>query len=84
MQAIIRFLIHLSYYCKYSTVIKYLSAINVLHRHFGFNVTFQEVFSIKLILRGLRRILGDVPVQKLPITLDILLSSQHDLTQASG
>ena len=73
VQTIIRFLIHLSYYCKYSTVIKYLSAINVLHRHFGFNVTFEEVFSIKPVLRRLRRILGDAPVQKLPITPDILL-----------
>ena len=83
MQSIIRFLIHLSYYCKYSTVIKYLSAINVLHRHFGFNVTFQEVFSIKLILRGLRRILGDAPVQKLPITPDILLRLHPQFTARS-
>ena len=80
VQTIIRFLIHLSYYCKYSTVIKYLSAINVLHRHFGFNVTFQEVFSIKSVLRGLRCILGDAPVQKLPITPDILLRLHPQFT----
>ena len=77
------FLIHLSYYCKYSTVINYLSAINVLHRHFGFNVMFQEVFSIKLILRGLWRILGDAPVQKLPITPDILLRLYPQFTARS-
>ena len=80
VQTIIRFIIHLSYYCKYSTVIKYLSAINVLHRHFDFNVTFQEVFSIKPVLRGLRRILGDAPVQKLPITPDILLRLHPQFT----
>lgn len=80
---IIQFLIHLSYHCKYSTVINYLSAINVLHRHFGFNVTFQEVFSVKLILCGLRRILGDAPVQKLPMTPDILLHLQPQLTARS-
>ena len=82
-QTIIRFLIHLSYYCKYSTVINYLSAINVLHRHFGLNVTFQEVFSIKLILRGFRRILGDAPVEKLPMTPDILLRLHPQLTARS-
>lgn len=82
-RTIIQFLIHLSYHCKYSTVINYLSAINVLHRHFGFNVTFQEVFSVKLILCGLRRILGDAPVQKLPMTPDILLHLQPQLTARS-
>ncbi|XP_078345379.1 uncharacterized protein LOC144630885 [Oculina patagonica] len=79
-QTIIRFLIHLSYYCKYSTVINYLTAINVLHRHFGFNVTFQEMFPVKLILHGLRRILGDTPAQKLPMTPDILSRLHPQLT----
>ena len=65
-QTIIRFLIHLSFYCKYSTVLNYLSAINVLHRHFGFNV-----------------ILGDAPVQKLPMTPDILLQLHPRFTARS-
>ena len=82
-QTIMRFLIHFSYYCKYSTVINYLSAINVLHRHFDFNVTFQEVFSIKFILRGLQHILGDAPGQKLPMTPDILLQFHPQLTAQS-
>ena len=55
----IRFLVYLWSYCKYSTIINYLSAVNVLHRHFVHNVTFQDVFSIRLIIRRLRRILGD-------------------------
>ena len=71
-QTIVRFLIHLSTYCKYCSIINYLSAINVLHRHFGHSVTFQDVFTIKLVTRGLRRILGDAQEQKLPITPDIL------------
>ena len=49
----------------------------------GFNVTFQEVFSVKLILRGLRRILGDAPVQKLPMTPGILLKIHPQLTARS-
>ena len=86
-KTIIRFLVHLSTYCKYSTIINYLSGINVLHRHFGHNVTFQDIFSIKRLIRGLRRILGDAQEQKLPITPEILtrmLSLQHLLTQDSG
>ena len=69
---VIRFLVHLSTYCKYSTIINYLSALNVLHRHFGYNVALHDVFSIKLIIRGLRRILGDAQEQKLPFTPEIL------------
>lgn len=78
-RTVIRFLIHLSTYCKYSTIINYLSAINVLHRHFGHNVTFQDVFAVKLIVRGLRRILGDAQEQKLPITPEILLRIRSEL-----
>ena len=65
---------HLPTSFKYCTIINYLSAINVFHRHFGHSVTFQEVFTIKLVMltRGLRRISGDAREQKLPITPDIL------------
>ena len=78
-RTVIRFLIHLSTYCKYSTIINYLSAINVLHRHFGHHVTFQDVFAVKLIVRGLRRTLGDAQEQKLPITPEILLRLRSEL-----
>ena len=80
---VIRFLVHLSSHCKYSTIINYLSAINVLHQHFGHNVTFQDVFSIRLIIRGLRRILGAAQEQKLPITPEILLRVHPQLTATS-
>jgi len=65
---------HLPTSFKYCTIITYLSGINVFHRHFGDSVTFQEVFTIKLIMltRGLRRILGDAREQKLPIIPHIL------------
>ena len=82
-RTVIRFLIHLSSYCKYSTIINYLSAINVLHRHFGHDVTFQEVFTVKLIVRSLRRVLGDAREQKLPITPEILLRLRPTLTADS-
>ena len=78
-RTVIRFLIHLPTYCKYSTIINYLSAINVLHRHFGHHVTFQDVFAVKPIVRGLRRTLGDAQEQKLPITPKILLRLRSEL-----
>jgi len=74
-RTVIRFLIHLSSHCKYSTIINYLSAVNVLHRHFGHDVTFQDAFAVKLIVHGLRRILGDAHEQTLPITPEILFAS---------
>ena len=70
----------LSTYCKYCTIINYLSAINFLYRHFGHDVAFQDEFCIKLITRGLRRILGDDREQKLPITPRILLRLRPELT----
>ena len=79
----IRFLVHLSSYCKYSMIINYLYPIKVLHRHFGYNVIFQDMFSIRLIIRGLRRILCYAQEQKLPITPKILLQIHPQLAAAS-
>ena len=61
------------------SIINYLSAINVLHRHFSHPVTFQDVFAVKLIVRCLRRTLGDAQEQKLPITPEILLRLRSEL-----
>jgi len=72
----------LSPYCKYSTIINYLFAINVLHWHFG-HVTFQDVFSIKIIIPGLQCILGNAQVQKLSITPGILVRIQPQLAAPS-
>ena len=70
----------MSSYCKYSTIINYLSAINVLHRHFGDDITLQDAFAVKLIIRGLRRILGNAHEQKLPVTSEILFRLRSTLT----
>lgn len=42
-------------------------------------VTFQDVFAVKLIVRGLRRILGDAQEEKLPITPEIPLRIRSEL-----
>ena len=73
----------MSSYCKYSKIINQLSAINVLHRHFVHNVTFQDLFSIRLIIRCLRRILGDAQEQKLPFIPEILFRIHPQLIATS-
>ena len=83
---VIRFLTHLSTYCKYTTIINYLSAFNVLHRHFGYELKFQEHFLVILLLCGLRRILDNSREKKLLITPGILqrLHSQIRLLRDTG
>ena len=60
-------------------IINSLSALNVLHQHFGHDVTFQDAFAFKLIVCGLRSILGVAHEQKLPITPEILLCVRSKL-----
>lgn len=63
-----RFLVVLGQTCKFATVTNYLSAINVLHRYYGHEIDFRLYFLVKLILSGLRRILGGESVPKDPLT----------------
>ena len=66
--------------CNYSIIINNHSAINVLHRHFGYNVAFHDVFTIKLIIRGFRGVLGD-PKNK---NYRLLLKSFHAFVHCSS
>lgn len=63
-----RFLVVLGQTCKFATVTNYVSAINGLHRYYGYEIDFRQYFIVKLILSGLRRILGGVSVPKDPLT----------------
>ena len=67
-----RFLIWQSRSSKYSTCNNYLSAINVLHRFYGFDIDFREFFLIKLVMKGLKSILGDHVKQKRPFSVEEL------------
>ena len=69
-----RFLIWQSSTSKYSTCNNYLSAINVLHKFYGFDIDYRECFLIKLIMKGLKSILGDHVKQKRPFTVQELES----------
>lgn len=67
-----RFLVVLGQTSKFATVTNYLSAINGLHRYYGHEIDFRSYFMVKLILSGLRRILGGQSVPKDPLTPDQL------------
>jgi hypothetical protein len=57
---------------KPSSLPCYLNVVRILHVHSGFDKPFLNNFEISLIKRGVSRALGAPPVQKRPITLDLL------------
>ena len=57
---ICRFIAYIARSSKYSTVNNYLSAVIVLHRMYGYEVKFREDYAVKLVLQGIRRVLGDL------------------------
>lgn len=61
------FLVVLGQTSQFATVTYYLSAINGLHRYYGYDIDFQVYFVVKLILSGLRCILGGQSVPKDPL-----------------
>lgn len=65
---IARFLIHLGQSSQFSTVTNYLSAVINLHRYYGYDIDFRSYYIIKLILSGLKRILGGLSTPKDPLT----------------
>lgn len=68
-----RFLTYLARSCKFSTINNYLSALIVLHKYHGFSAEFRGTFYIQLVVRGLKRILGDEPCQAIPLSPEQLL-----------
>lgn len=62
-----RFLTFLARSCKFSTINNYLTAVIVLHKYHGFTPDFRETFYMKLVLKGLRRILGEETSKAAPL-----------------
>lgn len=63
-----RFLIHLGQSSRFTTVTNYLSAVINLHRYYGYDGDFRSYYIIKMILAGLKRILGGLSTPKDPLT----------------
>lgn len=81
-----RYIAHLSLKLSFSSLRNYLSVVRILHLEAG-KPNPLDSFYISSILKGARRVLGEVSKPKLPITIDILkqvfscidLSSPHDI-----
>ena len=68
----LRFLVFLSKSCKYSTINNYESAIINMQKFHGFYLNYRESFLIKLLLKGLKNVLGDKVIQKAFLSVDQL------------
>ena len=82
-QTVSRFIVFLARTVKYVTVNNYISAINKLHECYGHRVNFRDYFMVKLVLMGIKRRLGDISIQKIPLTPSQLLTihSKLDLSK---
>lgn len=67
-----RYIAYLSLKCKYSSIVNYLSVVRLLHLERGYPNPL-ETYWVSTLKKGTRRLLGDTPNRKLPITPAILL-----------
>ena len=71
-QDLARYVAHLSYRLKYSSIINYLTVVRLIHLEAGHDNPLSTYY-IGTLQKGVRRLLGDARCPKLPITPDILL-----------
>ena len=74
-----RFLVWQSRSSKFSTCNNYLSAINTLHKFYGCDIDFRQVFLVKLVLKGLKSTLGNTTIQKIPFSVEELMAMYRSL-----
>lgn len=71
-QDLARYVAHLSFRLKYSSIINYLTVVRLLHLEAGFENPLSAYY-FSTVQKGVKRLLGDSVSPKLPITPDILL-----------
>lgn len=67
-----RYLVYMADNFVYSSIQNYLSALWAFHKVNGYECEAKGSFSINMTLRGIRRLLGDIKVQAVPITVNDL------------
>ena len=67
-----RYIAHLSRRLSFNSVRQYLNAVRIIHLEAGEKNPLEGNWYIATILKGVRRVKGDLTKQKLPITLNIL------------
>lgn len=75
-----RFLLFKAETVKYVTVNNYLSAIISLHGYYGFEANFRESYFVKMVLEGLKSLLGLEVSQKIALSCDELIK-MHKLVK---
>ena len=57
---------------KFSSIKQYIGIIGLMHKEFGLPNPLLDNWHVSSLLTGVKRVLGDAPQQKLPITFDVL------------
>ena len=76
---ICRYAVFLSRTLKPSSIACYLNIIRIMHEESGLPNPMENNWFLDMVKRGIHRLHGTPPVQKLPITLDILKDIFHRL-----
>lgn len=76
-----RFLVNQSRRVKYNTINNYVSAINVLHKFYSYDVNFREFYLTRFVLAGLKSELGAAVEQKHPLTIEQLIIIRRNLPE---
>lgn len=76
---ICRYIAHLSQTLKYSSIRQYIGIIRMLHLYQGLPNPLAEDVRISAVLKGVRRLKGDVVCRKVPMTVDVLLNIRATL-----
>lgn len=72
VSTIARFLVHTGQNTRYVTVNNYMSALNSLHKFYGFDVDYRSYYLIKLILKGLKSMDEGSSSARIPFTIQQL------------
>lgn len=79
LSTVLRFVAELSGSCKFSTINNYISAVNRLHKFYGYDTDFRSYFAMQLCISGLKRKLGTAVDQKMPLSVKQLSGIYHKL-----
>lgn len=69
VSTIARFLVHLGQNTRYVTVNNYTSALNSLHKFYGFEIDFRNYYLIKLVAKGLKSMDEEGSSARVPFTI---------------
>lgn len=85
VSTVARFLVFIGQEVRYTTVNNYTSAVNTLHKFYGYELDFRSYYIIKLVLKGLKTkdvegSMAKVPftVQQLDVMYDRTVRTYHD------